>query len=295
MGLLFFALGVEYGSSHPHGISPFHNLTGLVESSGPNSNHSIFSYHYIRDHPSNNYPKNKTNSIFSHSPPISLKMASLVAGVVVCAILVFCMVVPSLATAYTVGDTTGWTTGVDYSTWTSGKTFAVDDSLGESSFLIYYYSIKQILILRYVCINTYFCLYIIVFKYGGGHTVDEVSASDYNTCSVSTAINSDNSGATTVSLKTAGTHYFICGVIGHCANGMKLAVTVAAAGSTTTPSSPGTTPSSGATTNSPTTSGSNTTIYNPSSNNMPESSSGTFSPFVAIVATWVAFFVMVLS
>ncbi|KAF8404657.1 hypothetical protein HHK36_009545 [Tetracentron sinense] len=48
---------------------------------------------------------------------------------IVCAILVLCCVVPSLATVYTVGDTTGWMTNVDYSTWTSGKTFAVGDSL----------------------------------------------------------------------------------------------------------------------------------------------------------------------
>ncbi|MBA0837130.1 hypothetical protein Goarm_009310 [Gossypium armourianum] len=41
------------------------------------------------------------------------------------------MVVPSLAKVYTVGDTPGWTTGVDYSTWTKDKTFKVGDSLGE--------------------------------------------------------------------------------------------------------------------------------------------------------------------
>jgi len=41
------------------------------------------------------------------------------------------MIVPSLATVYTVGDSSGWTIGTDYSTWTSGKTFAVGDSLGK--------------------------------------------------------------------------------------------------------------------------------------------------------------------
>lgn len=50
---------------------------------------------------------------------------------VVCVVLVIYMVVPSLATVYTVGDSSGWTMGADYSTWTSGKTFTVGDSLGE--------------------------------------------------------------------------------------------------------------------------------------------------------------------
>ncbi|KAF2291593.1 hypothetical protein GH714_025967 [Hevea brasiliensis] len=180
---------------------------------------------------------------------------------VVCAILVLIsMVVPNLAKVYTVGDSTGWTTGVDYSTWTSGKTFTAGDSL--------------------------------VFNYGGGHTVDEVSASDYNTCTVGNAISSDNSGATTIALKTAGTKYYICGAVGHCGSGMKIAIPVKAAASsgTTTPSSgSGTTPTS----TSP--AGTNTTIYKPSSNNVPDSASPTLSLFVGIVATWVAFCVMVFS
>jgi hypothetical protein len=95
--------------------------------------------------------------------------------------------------------------------------------------------------------------------------VDEVRASDYSTCTTGNAITSDSSGATTIALKTAGTHYFICGVPGHCGSGMKVAVTVAAAGSSTSPSSG--TPSSDGTTTSP--AGSNVTNYKPSSNNVP--------------------------
>ncbi|KAL5558917.1 hypothetical protein UlMin_035128 [Ulmus minor] len=175
------------------------------------------------------------------------------------------MVLPiSSATVYTVGDTSGWALGGDYSTWASGKTFAVGDS--------------------------------IVFNYGGGHTVDEVSASDYNACTVGNAINSDSSGATTVALKTAGTHYFICGVVGHCGNGMKLAVTVKAAGSSTdtTPSSG--TPASGSATPS---GGSTDTpaVKTPSSHVPAGTSSGTtlISSFVGVlVANLVGFFVLVL-
>jgi hypothetical protein len=105
--------------------------------------------------------------------------------------------------------------------------------------------------------NSGFCA---VFNYAGGaHTVDEVSASDYAACSSSKALSSDSTGTTTATLKTAGKHYFICGVTGHCSGGMKLAVDVAAAAApaadtpdttpaTKTPSSPS---SSGASPKSP--------------------------------------------
>lgn len=85
------------------------------------------------------------------------------------------------------------------------------------------------------------------FSYGGGHTVDEVTASDYKSCSAANSLTSDSSGSTTITLKTAGTHYFICSSMGHCDSGMKLSVKVAAGGSSTTPSSGGgssTTPAS---------------------------------------------------
>jgi hypothetical protein len=47
------------------------------------------------------------------------------------------MVLPfhCLATDYTVGDSSGWTLGVVYSTWASGKTFAVGDKLGKTQIL----------------------------------------------------------------------------------------------------------------------------------------------------------------
>ncbi|KAJ6841219.1 putative blue copper protein [Iris pallida] len=133
------------------------------------------------------------------------------------------------ATDYVVGDTAGWAVGVDYSTWTSGKTFVVGDNL--------------------------------VFNYAAGaHTVSEVTASDYGSCSTSNGASTDSSGATTVPLKTAGTHYFICGVPGHCSGGMKLSVPVTGSSSTvpsnSTPPSTGTTPSTTTpTTTSPYTTG----------------------------------------
>lgn len=41
-----------------------------------------------------------------------------------------CLAVPSLAAVYTVGGSNGWTMGVDYTTWTTGRTFSVGDTLG---------------------------------------------------------------------------------------------------------------------------------------------------------------------
>ena len=36
----------------------------------------------------------------------------------------------AFAAKYTVGDTSGWTTGADYTTWASDKKLKVGDSLG---------------------------------------------------------------------------------------------------------------------------------------------------------------------
>ncbi|TXG52737.1 hypothetical protein EZV62_021906 [Acer yangbiense] len=185
-----------------------------------------------------------------------------VGGRFVCVVaVVFCMLVPScLATVYTVGDTSGWTLGVDYTTWAGSNTVAVGDS--------------------------------IVFNYGSSHSVDEVSASDYKSCTTGNAISTDNSGATTITLKTAGTHYFICGVASHCSTGMKLAVTVGSGsgsgtGSTTPPSS--SSPTGGTSTST------STTTKSPAVNTSESSLGVVGSPFVGLVITWVASFVLIFS
>ncbi|WVZ65275.1 hypothetical protein U9M48_014670 [Paspalum notatum var. saurae] len=107
-----------------------------------------------------------------------------------------CAALASAAT-YTVGDSQGWTTGVDYTSWASAKSFGVGDKLAFS------YVAKA-------------------------HTVTEVSKSGYDSCSGANALSDDDTGSTTVPLATPGTHYFICNIPGHCASGMKLAVTVSA-------------------------------------------------------------------
>ncbi|KAL3504792.1 hypothetical protein ACH5RR_034633 [Cinchona calisaya] len=181
------------------------------------------------------------------------------------AFLINFIVGPSLATDYTVGDSAGWALGADYTSWTSGKTFTVGDSL--------------------------------VFKYtGSSHTVDEVTANDYNTCSVGNSISSDSTGSTTIALKTPGPHYFICGVVGHCGGGMKLSVTVTAAGGgggaapASPPAASETTTSPPSTTTSPAPPTTTTTTLPPPSataTNLP-SSCGTLSSFSAMFFTFVA-------
>ncbi|XP_020202120.1 blue copper protein [Cajanus cajan] len=162
------------------------------------------------------------------------------------------MALPTLATVYTVGDTSGWAIGADYSTWTGDKTFAVGDSL--------------------------------VFNYGAGHTVDEVKESDYKSCTTGNSISTDSSGATTIALKTAGTHYFICSVPGHCSGGMKLAVTVKA-GKATAPSTGKASPSDSTAT--PTTTTSTTAAKSNSS------SASSLSPIVAmLIVSWISYCVL---
>ncbi|KAF3787621.1 Blue copper protein [Nymphaea thermarum] len=126
--------------------------------------------------------------------------------------LAFLLAVPISATDYTVGDTSGWTLGVDYNNWVSGKTFQVGDRL--------------------------------VFTYGSTHTVDEVNQASYASCSSSSPISSATDGNTTITLNTAGTHYFICAISGHCQQNMKVQIPVTGSaagspsGSPSTPSPP---------------------------------------------------------
>uniref|UniRef100_A0ACD5UY33 Uncharacterized protein n=1 Tax=Avena sativa TaxID=4498 RepID=A0ACD5UY33_AVESA len=95
--------------------------------------------------------------------------------------------------------------GTDYNTWSAAQKFTTKDS--------------------------------IVFNYAASHDVVEVSKAGYDACSASTPVASYKGGKTTVKLATAGKHYFICGIPGHCAAGMKLTVNVVAA-STATPAKP---------------------------------------------------------
>ncbi|KAL5982311.1 hypothetical protein ACLOJK_016382 [Asimina triloba] len=117
---------------------------------------------------------------------------------VIGAIFIFCSVVFTSADVHAVGDARGWNLGVDYSTWTSGNIFAVGDTLEWNEID------EQEIKFRLVASVT-------VFKYNRGlHPVDEVSARDHQNWSAANSISTGSSGSTTIALKTAGTHYFLC-------------------------------------------------------------------------------------
>ncbi|CAM8910971.1 unnamed protein product [Rhodiola kirilowii] len=113
------------------------------------------------------------------------------------------------AASYTVGDGSGWDTGISYSDWVGSKTFTVGDTL--------------------------------VFNYELNHAVDQVSATDYESCSSASPIKSYSGGTTTVTLSTTGSWYFICPTPGHCTNKQALSITVT---EETTPSPPDSTTAS---------------------------------------------------
>ncbi|XP_010413578.1 PREDICTED: uclacyanin-3-like isoform X1 [Camelina sativa] len=116
------------------------------------------------------------------------------------------------AVTFKVGDTSGWTSGIDYTTWVTGKTFRVGDTLE--------------------------------FIYGLSHSVSVVDKAGYDGCVSSGATQNFADGDTKIDLKTVGTMHFLCPTFGHCLGGMKLAVPVlAAASSPATPSSPPSPPS----------------------------------------------------
>lgn len=65
-----------------------------------------------------------------------------------------------------------------------------------------------------------------VFTYSTGHNVYEVSSTDATACDSSNPLAIYASANPTVTLSTAGTHSFICEVLGHCVLGMKMSVDV---------------------------------------------------------------------
>ncbi|XP_010515443.1 PREDICTED: uclacyanin-3-like [Camelina sativa] len=126
----------------------------------------------------------------------------------VAALFLFLAAVPSiLAVTFQVGDTAGWNSGVDYTTWASGKTFRVGDTLE--------------------------------FQYDPSHSVSVVDKAGFDSCDSSGETQSFSGGDTKIDLTTVGTMHFFCPSPGHCLGGMKLAVPVLpTASSPATPSPP---------------------------------------------------------
>ncbi|KAG4113158.1 hypothetical protein ERO13_D13G205900v2 [Gossypium hirsutum] len=119
-------------------------------------------------------------------------------------------------TTYTVGDNLGWTVPTSgasmYQTWANGKNFMVGD----------------ILVFNYVT---------------GTHDVAEVTRAAYQPCNTSNLLSNFTTGPTRITLQTAGEHFYICAVPGHCAAGQKLAINVTGSSTATPPSSSSPSPS----------------------------------------------------
>ncbi|XP_060172070.1 blue copper protein-like [Lycium barbarum] len=107
-----------------------------------------------------------------------------------------------------VGDALAWTVpsggAAAYSAWASRKTFAVGD--------------------------------ILVFNFTTGlHSVAEVSKAAFDSCNTSSPISISTNGPTNITLRTAGSHYYLCTIPSHCALGQKLAINVSAASGSISP------------------------------------------------------------
>ncbi|EOA24750.1 hypothetical protein CARUB_v10018027mg [Capsella rubella] len=153
--------------------------------------------------------------------------------------LVLAAVVPSiLAVTFQVGDTAGWNSVVDYTTWASGKTFRVGDTLE--------------------------------FQYDPSHSVSVVDKAGFDGCDSTGETQSFSGGDTKINLTTVGTMYFLCPSPGHCLGGMKLAVSVLATAASPTTPSPRPSPRTPRKTPPPTAS--------PPANGTPDSESLTPSP-----------------
>ncbi|CAA7401477.1 unnamed protein product [Spirodela intermedia] len=112
-------------------------------------------------------------------------------AVVLLGVVLLSIILHSDATIYTVGDQGGWT--FNAAAWTQAKRFRSGDQ--------------------------------IIFKYSPAlHNVVAVDVTGYKTCRVTRGSRFFTSGNDRVILRK-GTNYFICSVVGHCAAGMKLAIT----------------------------------------------------------------------
>ncbi|XP_055814635.1 mavicyanin-like [Solanum dulcamara] len=104
----------------------------------------------------------------------------------------------TMATVYQVGDSAGWTFNYNYNEWAFFKQFQVGDTL--------------------------------VFNYDPQlHNVRQVDINDYNSCTEINPIASFNSGSDSITLDTPGVDYFfLCGIPGHCASGLKFHIKISA-------------------------------------------------------------------
>ncbi|KAE8711785.1 Basic helix-loop-helix DNA-binding superfamily protein [Hibiscus syriacus] len=115
----------------------------------------------------------------------------------------------AMAVDHTVGAPNGgWDTSTDLATWAGSQSFAVGDNL--------------------------------VFRYTSNHDVVEVTQTNYDSCSTINSIGTHTGGNTVIALSSPGKRYFICGIPGHCNQGMKVEIDTLASSGTPPGSTPGT-------------------------------------------------------
>ncbi|XP_004287291.1 PREDICTED: stellacyanin-like [Fragaria vesca subsp. vesca] len=133
-------------------------------------------------------------------------MVSSQLGLIGCSLLVVAVALLKGVTAdsYTVGEDLGWNIppagSVAYSTWAASKQFQLGD--------------------------------VVVFKWTGPHTVAEVTAADFSSCTKSNPIALYDSSPARITLSSLnGTRYFICTEDNHCSVlGQKVAITMGGTG-----------------------------------------------------------------
>lgn len=116
---------------------------------------------------------------------------------------------------HVVGDALGWTVpnggAAAYSAWAASKTFRVGDTL--------------------------------VFNFTTGlHSVAEVSKRSFDSCNISSPISISTNGPTNITLRSAGSHYYLCTFPSHCSLGQKLAINVSGSASPAPQPAPSRTP-----------------------------------------------------
>ncbi|KAK2631370.1 hypothetical protein EUGRSUZ_L03012 [Eucalyptus grandis] len=108
---------------------------------------------------------------------------------------------PKGVVTYTVGDAMGWTIpaggAAAYEAWANSQIFEVGD--------------------------------ILVFNFNdGAHDVAEVTETAFNSCDGTNTLSISTVPPARITLATAGQHFFICTVPGHCSSGQKVAINVTA-------------------------------------------------------------------
>ncbi|CAD5167325.1 unnamed protein product [Musa acuminata subsp. malaccensis] len=122
---------------------------------------------------------------------------------------------PAEGAVYKVGDSAGWTImgSPNYTAWAASKTFHVGDTIA-------------------------------VFEYNNSfHNVLEVTKAEYNACNASSPIATYATGNDSITIKTKGHHYFLCGFPGHCTIGQKVDIYIPKSSSAAPSTSPAAAPS----------------------------------------------------